>query len=60
MTSSDDTTSKTPGNLDNDYNELDLIYRIKAGGVSYWASAMIIDTDKEGNDIIGAVTADSF
>jgi hypothetical protein len=45
-------------NGENDYNELDLIYKVKAGGVTYWASAMIINTDEEGG-IIGAPGADN-
>ena len=40
-------------NGENDYNELDIIYRLKSGGVSYWVSAMIIDTENAGG-IIGA------
>ena len=45
-------------NGENDYNELDVIYKVKAGGVTYWASAMIINTDKEAG-IIGAPGADN-
>ncbi len=48
-------TTSEKGSLlgENDYNELDVIYRIKSGGVSYWASVMMIDTDKKGG-IIGS------
>lgn len=28
-----------------DYNELDLIYKVKSGGVTYWASYMMVDHD---------------
>jgi len=41
-----------------DYNELDVIYKVKAGGVTYWASAMIINTSEEAG-IIGAKGADN-
>ncbi|MGB5966213.1 MAG: hypothetical protein WBG65_11900, partial [Sulfurimonadaceae bacterium] len=51
-------TGKTAGNVDNDYDELDLIYKVKAGGVSYWASVMMINTDNPGG-IINAPGADS-
>ncbi len=45
---------------DNNYNELDVIYRIKSGGVSYWASVMMINTDDEGPaSIIGGGGSDS-
>jgi hypothetical protein len=41
-----------------DYNELDVIYKVKAGGVTYWASAMLISTSEEAG-IIGAPNADN-
>ena len=30
---------------ENEYTELDLIYKVKSGGVTYWASAMLRDID---------------
>ncbi len=30
---------------ENEYSELDLIYKVKSGGVTYWASAMLRDID---------------
>ncbi|MCW9027156.1 MAG: hypothetical protein OQJ77_07540 [Thiovulaceae bacterium] len=45
-------------NNNSDYNELDLIYKVKSAGVTYWASVMMIDVDAAG-DIIGSATEDS-
>lgn len=51
---------KTNINAENDYNELDLIYRVKSGGVSYWASVMHITTDKVSQKgILGGGLTDS-
>ena len=43
---------------DNDYDELDLIYKVKSGGVTYWASAMMINTDTAGGIIGGSEDSD--
>ncbi len=53
MTTAGDTNSI---NGENDYTELDVIYRIKSGGVAYWASVMMINADVNGakSSIIGA------
>ena len=53
MTTAGDTNNI---NGENDYTELDVIYRIKSGGVAYWASVMMINADVNGakSSIIGA------
>ncbi|NPA59373.1 MAG: hypothetical protein GXO30_02740 [Epsilonproteobacteria bacterium] len=53
------TDSNTGGTAatENDYNEFDLIYKVKAGGVQYFASVIYITTDKKAG-IIGAANAD--
>ena len=38
---------------ENDYNELDVLYKVKSAGVQYFAGLMMISTDKAGK-IIGA------
>ena len=37
----------------NDYSELDLIYKIKSGGVQYFAAIIMVQTDSPSRDIIG-------
>jgi hypothetical protein len=53
------TDSNTGGTAatENDYNEFDLIYKVKAAGVQYFASVIYITTDKK-TGIIGAANAD--